>query len=113
MGMGTSTSSVTLGVVARVRLRSSGSKTLLEGRPNLVDHIKDSQVDLVINTPAGAHSFRDEKAIRRAAVQYHIPCSNCTPTNRWPSSGIRTYPGSGLGAARDRRLGPHREHLLD
>ncbi len=74
-------------------LRAAGLKCrvvlkVYEGRPNLVDHIKDRQVDLVINTPAGAHSFRDEKAIRRAAVQYHIPCITTLSAARAAADGI-------------------------
>jgi carbamoyl-phosphate synthase large subunit len=45
-----------------------------EGRPNIVDHIKSRQIDLVINTPLGRKSHFDEKAIRRAATQHGIPC---------------------------------------
>jgi carbamoyl-phosphate synthase large subunit len=45
-----------------------------EGRPNVVDSIKSGRVQLVINTPLGRASFYDERAIRRAAMQYDIPC---------------------------------------
>ena len=45
-----------------------------EGRPNAVDLLKAGSVQLVIYTATGAHSFSDEKAIRRAAVLYRIPC---------------------------------------
>ncbi len=45
-----------------------------EGRPNIVDLIKSGKVDLILNTPLGKDSFFDERAIRRAAMQYHIPC---------------------------------------
>jgi carbamoyl-phosphate synthase large subunit len=45
-----------------------------EGRPNIVDMVKSRQIDLVINTPLGRASFYDERAIRRAAMQYSIPC---------------------------------------
>ncbi|MDW8240295.1 MAG: carbamoyl-phosphate synthase large subunit [Acidobacteriota bacterium] len=45
-----------------------------EGRPNVVDLIKSEQIQLIINTPLGRASFFDEKAIRRAAVQYRVPC---------------------------------------
>ncbi|HKV39856.1 MAG TPA: carbamoyl phosphate synthase large subunit, partial [Blastocatellia bacterium] len=45
-----------------------------EGRPNIVDLIKSKQIDLVINTPLGRVSFYDERAIRRAAMQYSVPC---------------------------------------
>lgn len=47
---------------------------VMEGRPNVVDLIKGGQIQILINTPIGAKSFFDEKAIRRAAVQHHIPC---------------------------------------
>ncbi|MBI4443205.1 MAG: carbamoyl-phosphate synthase large subunit [Acidobacteria bacterium] len=47
---------------------------LLEGRPNVVDLIKGGEMQLLINTPMGATSFFDEKAIRRAAVQHRVPC---------------------------------------
>jgi carbamoyl-phosphate synthase large subunit len=45
-----------------------------EGRPNAVDLIKAGSIQLVIYTATGAHSFSDEKAIRRTAVAYRVPC---------------------------------------
>ena len=45
-----------------------------EGRPNIVDHIKRGEIALVINTPLGRSSHFDEQAIRRAALQYNVPC---------------------------------------
>ena len=45
-----------------------------EGRPNVVDLIKSQRIDLVVNTPLGRESFFDEKAIRRACMQYGTPC---------------------------------------
>ena len=45
-----------------------------EGRPNIVDHIKRGEICLVINTPLGRASHYDEQAIRRAALQYSVPC---------------------------------------
>jgi carbamoyl-phosphate synthase large subunit len=47
---------------------------LMEGRPNIVDLIKGGEIQLLVNTPIGARSFLDEKAIRRAAVQHRVPC---------------------------------------
>jgi len=44
-----------------------------EGRPNLVDIMKEGRVGLVINTPSGVDSVYDEKALRRCAVEYNIP----------------------------------------
>jgi carbamoyl-phosphate synthase large subunit len=45
-----------------------------EGRPNVADHIKQGEVALIINTPLGRASHYDEQAIRRAALQYNVPC---------------------------------------
>jgi len=45
-----------------------------EGRPNIVDHVKQGEIALVINTPLGRASHYDEQAIRRAALQYNVPC---------------------------------------
>ena len=59
-----------------------------EGRPNIVDLIKGRKVGLVINTPAGAHSFKDEKVIRRAAVQQNIPCITTLSGAKAAADGI-------------------------
>jgi carbamoyl-phosphate synthase large subunit len=45
-----------------------------EGRPNIVDYIKRGDIALIINTPLGRASHYDERAIRRAALQYNVPC---------------------------------------
>ena len=46
-----------------------------EGRPNAVDLMKGGSVQLVIYTgTTGSHSFSDEKAIRRTAVAWRVPC---------------------------------------
>jgi carbamoyl-phosphate synthase large subunit len=44
-----------------------------EGRPNIVDAIKNGQVDLVINTPSGRMSTHDDSYIRKAAIKYQVP----------------------------------------
>lgn len=59
-----------------------------EGRPNIVDLIKGRKVGLVINTPAGAHSFQDEKVIRRAAVQQNVPCITTLSGAKAAADGI-------------------------
>ncbi len=44
-----------------------------EGRPNVVDRIKNGDINVVVNTPLGFESRFDEYAIGWAAVQYKIP----------------------------------------
>jgi carbamoyl-phosphate synthase large subunit len=67
----------TLGTAERLRevgLDVANVFKVNEGRPNIVDHIKKGDVALVINTPLGRASHFDEQAIRRAALQYNVPC---------------------------------------
>ena len=67
----------TLGTAARLRevgLQVENVFKVNEGRPNIVDHIKSGEISLVINTPLGRVSRFDEQAIRRAALQYNVPC---------------------------------------
>jgi carbamoyl-phosphate synthase large subunit len=67
----------TLGTAARLLEVGMNVETVFkvnEGRPNIVDHIKSGEISLVINTPLGRVSHYDEQAIRRAALQYSVPC---------------------------------------
>ena len=50
-----------------------------EGRPNIVDLLKNGDVHIVINTPSGKRPKADEIAIRSAAVQYNIPIVTTIP----------------------------------
>ncbi len=45
-----------------------------EGRPDIVDRIKNGEIDLVINTPSGKKPKADEVAIRSESVAHNIPC---------------------------------------
>ena len=44
-----------------------------EGRPNIVDRMKNREVDWLVNTPRSSRSHRDEVSIRRTAVEHGIP----------------------------------------
>ena len=44
-----------------------------EGRPNIVDAIKNGEIQLIVNTPSGRLSQYDDSYIRKAAIKYKIP----------------------------------------
>ncbi|MDE1890027.1 MAG: carbamoyl-phosphate synthase large subunit [Planctomycetota bacterium] len=46
---------------------------VIEGRPNIVDHIKNSEIQLVINTTGGKAAQEASYSIRRTALVYHVP----------------------------------------
>jgi carbamoyl-phosphate synthase large subunit len=46
---------------------------LHEGRPNILDAIKNEKINLIINTPVGKKSMYDDSYIRKSAIKYKIP----------------------------------------
>ncbi|QIK37463.1 carbamoyl-phosphate synthase large subunit [Caldichromatium japonicum] len=50
-----------------------GVNKVAEGRPHIVDMIKNNEVSFIINTTEGAKAIADSAAIRRAALQYKVP----------------------------------------
>ncbi|MBL7545497.1 MAG: carbamoyl-phosphate synthase large subunit [Bdellovibrionaceae bacterium] len=49
-------------------------KKVHEGRPHCVDHIRKGNVSLVINTTTGRQAIEASFDIRRACIDYSIPC---------------------------------------
>jgi carbamoyl-phosphate synthase large subunit len=68
----------TRGTAEEIRAAGLAVKVIFkvnEGRPNAVDLLKAGSLDLIVYTgTTGAHAFADEKAIRRSAVTYRVPC---------------------------------------
>jgi carbamoyl-phosphate synthase large subunit len=49
-------------------------KKIAEGHPNLIDYLKNGEVQLILNTPSGKGARTDEGKIRASAVQFGVPC---------------------------------------
>lgn len=47
---------------------------VLEGRPHIVDALKNGEVHLVFNTTEGAQSVKDSRSIRTTSLAQKIPC---------------------------------------
>ncbi|MDR0491032.1 MAG: carbamoyl-phosphate synthase large subunit [Oscillospiraceae bacterium] len=55
-------------------IKTEAIKKLYEGRPNIMDAIKNRQLDLVVNTPSGSkRSDADGSYIRKSSIRYNIP----------------------------------------
>ncbi len=54
-------------------------KKIIEGNPNLIDHMKNDTVAMILNTPNGKGARTDEGRIRATAVQHGIPCITTLP----------------------------------
>ncbi len=47
-------------------------KKIADGRPHVVDHLKNGAIDLIINTPLGKTAHEDEITMRRAALNLDV-----------------------------------------
>ena len=77
-------------------LASQGVKSDLilkmhEGRPNIVDEIKNGEIQLVINTPSGKLSQYDDSYIRKTAIKYKVPYITTLAAAAAAAKGIAAY----------------------
>ncbi len=73
------------GVVAETILK------MHEGRPNIVDAIKNREIQLVINTPVGKMSQYDDSYIRKTAIKYKVPYITTLAAALAAAKGIAAY----------------------
>jgi len=64
-------------------------KKVYEGRPNIVDAIKNNQINLVVNTPAGKLSEYDDSYIRKASIKHKVPYITTTSAALAATKGIK------------------------
>jgi len=69
---------------------------LSEGRPNVVDLIKNKEITLVINTPAGNVARADEIQIRTSALKHRIPVMTTVAAAEASLEGIQSILAHGL-----------------
>jgi carbamoyl-phosphate synthase large subunit len=62
-----------------------------EGRPNALDNIKNGDIRLVVNTPAGKQSQFDDSYIRKAAIKYKIPYITTVAAAAATAKGIAAF----------------------
>jgi len=70
-----------------------------EGRPNIVDAIKNKEIHLVINTPSGKLSKYDDSYIRKTAIKYKVPYITTLAAAIAAAKGIAAY-RKGKGSVR-------------
>ena len=58
------------------------------GRPNLVDAIKNGEVNLLVNTPSGRRSAEDSSEVRRTAIKHKVPYITTTAAAIAAARGI-------------------------
>ncbi len=74
--------------LSEIGIASELIKKEYEGRPNITDAIKNSEVQLVINTPVGKLSKHDDSYIRKTAIKYRVPYITTLAAARAAAEGI-------------------------
>ncbi|MBE9191591.1 carbamoyl-phosphate synthase large subunit [Gloeocapsopsis crepidinum LEGE 06123] len=69
---------------------------LHEGRPNVLDSIKNQQIQLIINTPSGEEAQTDARLIRRTALAYKIPIITTIAGAKATAAAIRSLQATPL-----------------
>ena len=63
---------------------------LHEGRPHVLDAIKNHEIQLIVNTPSGEEARTDARLIRRTALAYKIPIITTIAGARATAAAIRS-----------------------
>ena len=66
-----------------------------EGRPDIADGIKNKEIQLVINTPAGKLSEFDDSYIRKAAIRFKVPYITTMTAALASARGIAAFQSKG------------------
>jgi carbamoyl-phosphate synthase large subunit len=71
-------------------------RKIREGRPNLLDHLANGEIALIVNTPSGKGARTDEGRIRAAAVSHGVPCITTIAGARAAASALERMRGGKL-----------------
>jgi len=82
-------------VLENAGLKVQRTKKLLEGRPNVIDLLKNKEIQFVINTPSGAAPREDEIKIRTTAVYTGTPIATTLSGAKAAALGIAALRKSG------------------
>jgi carbamoyl-phosphate synthase large subunit len=85
----------TAAVLEKAGLKVQRILKLLEGRPNVIDLIKNKEIQFVINTPSGAAPREDEVKIRTTAIYSGTPIATTLSGSKAAALGIAALKKSG------------------
>jgi carbamoyl-phosphate synthase large subunit len=77
-------------------IKATKINKVLEGRPHIVDAIKNRQVQLVFNTTDGAQALADSRSLRQAALLHKVPYYTTLHGAVAAALGIKAYLGGDL-----------------
>ncbi len=96
LGFGVLATSGTQRYLAAAGIPATKINKVAEGRPHIVDAIKNGDVQLVFNTTEGATALADSRSLRRAALLHKVPYYTTLSGAVAAAQGIKAYLGGDL-----------------
>ena len=90
LGFGIIATSGTAETLAKSKIKVKKVFKLHEGRPNVLDRIKNGDINFIINTPSGKIPREHEVTIRNAALAQKIPIMTTLRAAQASANGIRS-----------------------
>ncbi len=90
----------TCDLIEEARLPVKRVKKLYEGRPNILDHMTNGKIQLIINSPIGKDSAHDDSYLRKAAIKNKIPYITTMAAAKAAVEGIALAQKMGNGEVR-------------
>jgi carbamoyl-phosphate synthase large subunit len=90
LGFGIISTSGTAAALAKAKIKVTKVYKLRAGRPNVLDRVKNGDINFIINTPSGKIPREDEVLIRNAALGQKIPIMTTLRAAQASANGIRS-----------------------
>jgi carbamoyl-phosphate synthase large subunit len=90
LGFGIISTSGTADALAKAKIKVKKVFKLDEGRPNVLDRVKNGDISFIINTPSGKIPREHEVTIRNAALAQKIPIMTTVRAAQASANGIRS-----------------------
>src|SRR6266705_1481361 len=90
LGFGIISTSGTAATLAKAKIKVTKVFKLHEGRPNVLDRVKNGDINFIINTPSGKIPREHEVMIRNAALAQKIPIMTTVRAAQASANGIRS-----------------------
>src|SRR5437762_13817548 len=90
LGFGIIATSGTAQALVKAKITVTNVFKLREGRPNVLDRVKNGDINFIINTPSGKIPREDEVMIRNAALARQIPIMTTVRAAQASANGIRS-----------------------
>lgn len=87
----------TAAFLAEAGIESAVINKVYEGRPNIVDQIKDGDIALILNTTAGTQAVDDSRSMRAAALMDRIPYYTTLAASHAAAFAIKAHAEGDIG----------------